>query len=487
MNSLGTVIATRESPTTKLIHVVLADDSLEISRGEVIEIASKDTPRHVSSVLGMIKEIHKTNAYFSSPDVAKDFSSASSSVTSLFPVDEWAATLLTVQPFGVYSRGRVSKLLNPVPPGSTAFKARPDVLRDFFGLEKTGLFLGATKSGEPVPVKLNMTRLLRKHLAILAISGAGKSYATSILIEEILKRTPEQGRIGVVAIDPHGEFNEFENSGLDVEVVKGSFITIDVRKVTAWMIAEFEPNISPIQTRELDKIIQQLRKREFHSFDDIINEVAGSETMGSRTKEALLGWLYNLQKLNIFSTAENPPLLSSIKPGKLLIFDFSDILNIRLKQIYCAYISRQIFNARRNGKVPPFLLIIEEAHQFCPEGGSSVSKTVIETIAREGRKFYSSLCLISQRPVRLSTTALSQCNSQLILRIRNPYDLDYIGRSAEGIDRDTLNVLPDLDIGEGLIVGNAVNYPLLFQVRKREVDLTRYERSMEEEARLFDR
>ncbi|MHA2297564.1 MAG: ATP-binding protein [Candidatus Hodarchaeales archaeon] len=484
---LGTVIATRDSPTTRLLHVVLSDDSLDVSRGEIIEIATKDVPRHVSVVLGMIKEIHKTNAYFSSADVAKDYSVSSPSVTSLFPVDEWAATILTVQPFGVYSRGKISKLLNPASPGSTAFKARSDVVRDFFGLEKTGLFMGSTKSGEPVPVKLSMTRLLRKHLAILAISGAGKSYAISILIEEILKRNKEQGRIGIVAIDPHGEFNEFENSDLDVEVIKGSFITIDVKKVTAWMIAEFEPNISPIQTRELDKIIRNLRKSGFNSFDDIISEVASSESMGSRTKEALLGWLYKIQKLNIFSTAENPPLLSTVKPGKLLVFDFSDILNIRLKQIYCAYISRQLFNARRNGKIAPFLLIIEEAHQFCPEGGSSVSKTVIETIAREGRKFYSSLCLISQRPVRLSTTALSQCNSQLILRIRNPYDLDYIGRSAEGIDRDMLNVLPDLDIGEGLIVGNAVNYPLLFQVRKREVDLTRYERSMEEEARLFDR
>jgi len=482
---IGTVIATRDSPNTVLTHVVLADNATEVHRGEIIEIVEKDTPRSVSTVLGMIKEIHKTNAYFSSADVVKDYSSNMYNQSTLFPVDEWAATILTIQPYGVFSNGRVTKLLNPLSPGSTAYKARPSIIRDFFGLDDSGLFLGTY--GEDLPVKLNMTRLLRKHLAILAISGAGKSYATSILIEEMLSRKKEQGRAGIVVIDPHGEFSEFGRSSFDTDIVKGSYITIDIKRITAWMIAEFEPNISPIQTRELDKVLQVLKKeKRLLSFDDIIKEVTTSESIGSRTRDALLGWLYNIQKMNIFSTGDNPDIRTAVKPGKLIVFDFSDILNLRLKQIYCAYISRQLFNARRNGKISPFLLIIEEAHQFVPEGGTAVSKGIIETIAREGRKFYSALCLISQRPVKLSTTALSQCNSHLILRIRNPYDLDYIGRTAEGIDRDTLKILPDLDIGEALLVGNAINYPLLFRVRKRVTDLKRYERSMEEEARIFD-
>ena len=78
-----------------------------------------------------------------------------------------------------------------------------------------------------------------------------------------------------------------------------------------------------------------------------------------------------------------------------------------------------------------------------------------------------SLCLISQRPVNLSITALSQCNTNLILRIRNPYDQDFIGKTSEGIDRSTLKMIPDLDIGEALLVGEGINYPTVFRLRSR--------------------
>jgi len=64
-------------------------------------------------------------------------------------------------------------------------------------------------------------------------------------------------------------------------------------------------------------------------------------------------------------------------------------------------------------------MLFEEAHNFAEDSAPSPSRSVIEKIAREGRKFHCSLGLISQRPVRLSTTALSQCNTQFILRVTN--------------------------------------------------------------------
>jgi len=67
----------------------------------------------------------------------------------------------------------------------------------------------------------------------------------------------------------------------------------------------------------------------------------------------------------------------------------------------------------------------------------------------------------------MSVTALSQCNSNLILRIRNPYDQDFIGKTSEGIDRSTLKMIPSLEIGEALLVGEAVNHPIFFKIRLR--------------------
>jgi hypothetical protein len=165
-------------------------------------------------------------------------------------------------------------------------------------------------------------------------------------------------------------------------------------------------------------------------------------------------------------------------PGQISIIDLSDIQSIRKKQIICAHLARKAFELRKDQKIAPFLLIVEESHQFCPEQETAISKGILETIAREGRKFFASLCLISQRPVRLSSTALSQCNTHLIMRIRNPYDLDYIGKLSEGIDKETQKLLPDLEVGEGILVGEAVNYPVLIKIRQRKINNGRFEQSL---------
>jgi DNA helicase HerA-like ATPase len=134
-------------------------------------------------------------------------------------------------------------------------------------------------------------------------------------------------------------------------------------------------------------------------------------------------------------------------------------------------------------------LVIEEAHNFArekAEAAEAVSKSIIETIAREGRKFGASLCLISQRPVNLSTTALSQCNTHIIMRITNPNDLEHIQMSAEGIDSNVVRSITSLAVGEGIIVGEATNHPVFFKVRKLESDRRKKGKSLFEMAVEFE-
>ena len=95
-----------------------------------------------------------------------------------------------------------------------------------------------------------------------------------------------------------------------------------------------------------------------------------------------------------------------------------------------SYLWRRFFRLRKKEKIAPFLLVVEEAHNFAPEKAEkkhALAKGPIITIAREGRKFGACLCLISQRPVQLATTALSQCNTNIILRMTNPFDIDHVG------------------------------------------------------------
>jgi len=80
------------------------------------------------------------------------------------------------------------------------------------------------------------------------------------------------------------------------------------------------------------------------------------------------------------------------------IIDLSKSIDHQKKQIIAAFFSRHFFKKRRQGSIPPVLMLFEEAHNFAEDSAPSPSRSVIEKIAREGRKFHCSLGLISQRP-----------------------------------------------------------------------------------------
>ncbi len=322
--------------------------------------------------------------------------------------------------------------------------------------------------------KLNLTKLFHKHLAILAISGAGKSHLVSVFLEELLERSEDMGKPAIVVIDPHGEyagFGEDKKYSKRTKVFDKENISISASSLSPYRITEFLPEISPVQRRELIKIIRDLRKkRKFYNFNDLVREIEQSE-MKKVTKDTLMSWISNLNMTRLFSRSNNPTIQDLAKPGQLSIIDLSDFIRLNEKQIIVTYFARKLFNERHRGRIPPFILVVEEAHQFCPEGIErryAISKGIIQTIAREGRKFHASLVLISQRPIQLSTTALSQCNTHILLRIVNPYDLKHIAESSEAITSDLIKTLPGLQVGEAIITGNAVNHPLFVQIRQRK-------------------
>ncbi len=465
MIQIGTVIATTDSPSLELIELILEKENQSlVEKGQYVTI----TKNEASIVLGIIVSIKKYNAYYETLD-SSIHEINSRNYEAIFPIEEWESTKVEVKPLGEVevNSNKVSRIKFPVSPGSKVYISSPSIISTFLGLDPDGIYLGNLSSNN-VKVSINLSRLLRKHLAILAISGAGKSYATSILLEELYK----YGKLGVLVIDPHGEYSSiipFIAPKANVEVIKGSFISIGVPDLSAWEISEFSPDISVVQTRVLSTIISNLKRdcNNLYSLQEIIQKVDTSEVINPRTKDALIGWLEILRRTFLFSAKTSPNISELMEPGKIVILDLSGIQSLWNRQIIALYFLKRLYKLRMQEKIPPSLFVIEEAHQFCPQNGRSVSKRIVETIAREGRKFYASLCLISQRPVNMSVTALSQCNSNLILRIRNPYDQDFIGKTSEGIDRSTLKMIPSLEIGEALLVGEAVNHPIFFKIRLR--------------------
>jgi hypothetical protein len=119
----------------------------------------------------------------------------------------------------------------------------------------------------------------------------------------------------------------------------------------------------------------------------------------------------------------------------------------------------------------PVFTLLEEAHRFAPAGQTVVSTNILKQILSEGRKFGVGIGLITQRPGKLDQDVLSQCMTQVIMRIVNPIDQDTVAKSVEGAGRQLLNELPALTKGQAILSGVGVNTPVMCRVRER---LTRH-------------
>ncbi len=491
---IGTVISGIESPSPSALDFVVNQGV--VHRGQFVELDYSE-----GTMICLVTDVFKTNRYFERAESVKEFESSGAKLFEQFPTAEWEYLVAKTRPLGVFKGGLTNRATLPPGPGTRVRIASNENLKVFFHFDEKGLEIGKVENHD-LPVKISMTSLLKKHLAILATSGAGKSFLASVLFEELLDRRKESGRIATIVFDPHGEYSSFadRNPGegrIDYSaktiLVKAADIKIGVPKLSVNTLDSLIKGLSPVMKRELGKVLSDLQKKMRSGkgpFDllDAKEEISKAE-IGENTRGPLLAWISELQDLRLFGKIDNPGVFDLVQPGKLTVIDLSELIDLRRKQIIVSYIARRLFYARRDKSVPPFLLVLEESHQFCPQQSSeetAISRGIIQTIAREGRKFGASLCVISQRPIQLSTTVLAQCNTHIILRITNPYDLKHIGESSEGLDNRSLDMITSLRVGEALIVGEATHYPLFFKVRQRKSQESRHEMPLEKAALDFE-
>ena len=112
----------------------------------------------------------------------------------------------------------------------------------------------------------------------------------------------------------------------------------------------------------------------------------------------------------------------------------------------------------------PVALLCDEAHLYIPNdsnpsGLTGSSQRYFERIAKEGRKYGVGLVVISQRPSEVNKTILSQCNNFVALRLSNAEDQNVIKRLLPDNLGGFTELLPVLDTGEALVVGDSSLLP----------------------------
>ena len=115
----------------------------------------------------------------------------------------------------------------------------------------------------------------------------------------------------------------------------------------------------------------------------------------------------------------------------------------------------------------PFHIFVEEAHRYIQNDRDRflIGYNIFERIAKEGRKYGLILGLISQRPVEMSDTVISQCSNFLIFKMNHPTDVEYIKKMVPNISDEIVEKQKSLQSGTCLAFGSAFKIPLIVKLK----------------------
>jgi len=117
-------------------------------------------------------------------------------------------------------------------------------------------------------------------------------------------------------------------------------------------------------------------------------------------------------------------------------------------------------NLSEGGRERPLLLVLEEAHAYLGKGDTGPAAQAVRRIVKEGRKYGIGAMIVSQRPVEIDPTILSQCGTFIAMRLSNSQDRAQITSTASDNLEGLFAMLPILRTGEAIIVGEAVHIPI---------------------------
>lgn len=395
-----------------------------------------------------------------------------------------------------YVRGRVQLLCDvetqellksPPPPGTRINKADKQTLKKIFG--EGHISIGNLISNPAVEVRVDLNKMITRHLAILAITGAGKSNTVSVIVEGILnlKGMP-------IIFDMHSEYVDAKFTG-GVKRIDPSLNPLYLSRREFQVLLDVGKD-AHVQARylrkayfEAQKKIRDGEKRDFiyHVLDSLREIQDTEENSTSGEKSALIGIINKVEDFNhkfrglVNSSTNN--IVDTLKQGSANVIDLGQV-DEDYADVIVSHVLRKLLNKRKINEVPPAFCIVEEAHLLAPMYTSTLSKHWINRIAREGRKFGLGLCLVSQRPKNLDPNSLSQANNAIVMRLIEPSDQRHVQKTSERLSDDLLAQLPSLNIGEAVVLGLMTKIPALVKIRKMEGKLIGNDPNIVEEWQL---
>ena len=392
----------------------------------------------------------------------------------------------------------------PVLPGTEIKLADRDTLNEIFKVNNP-IKLGCLVNQSDVDVNVEANPILSRHLAILAMTGAGKSNTVSVLINEMLSYF-----VPVFVFDMHGEYvgANFPNGEVNVIKPKINPVYMSFHEIKRLVNIPSNGYIQERHFRRAFKTAKEMvRSGTAHTnnFLQIIYDILLSDSQEEGSDKQIVDVMNKIDDsmdkyANIFDNNIGN-ILTNIKIGHVNVLDLSQS-DESIANVLVSHIMRNALQMRKNavhGKDEraldfPVFFILEEAHILAPNKRDSDSKRWIQRVAREGRKFGLGLCLVSQSPKTVDHDALSQMNNMIILRLVEPEDQRHVQSASESLSQDLVNQLPSLNVGEAVVLGLMSKVPTLVKINKfkgrthgDDMDIVSYfKKAVEEEAREIE-
>ncbi len=369
----------------------------------------------------------------------------------------------------------------PPIPGTAILTATKEDLEEIFGPnEEVWIKIGKLLRNNTIDAKINLDKIVSRHLGILAMTGMGKSNLVALITKEIAKLKGT-----VIIFDYHNDYTFLDIPKINVIDAKINPRLLDADALSE--VLEIRENAN-VQQRVLRVALTQTVKesKEFwnkleREVDIIINSDDKKEKENRNSAYRVKDKIDDAQ--HRFADILDPDMgypLSFIKEGRANVLNISE-LSEKQANVALAFYLQELLRDRKESSAAknrrskkqrdykfewPIFVIVEEAHVFIPKERDTTAKYWAAKIAREGRKFGMGLGIVSQRPRSVDLNVLSQMGSFAIMKIIQEDDQRQIASATESTSRELITQLTSLNVGDAILVGQWVNLPSLVHIEE---------------------